>query len=93
MRKFSLGQVVWTAGINHTISENEQFTKEVLKALKQYVNGDWGILDKHDKKLNDDAVKYNNDRILAKYNTCEGSIYIITEYDRSVTTILFPSEY
>lgn len=34
-----------------------------------------------------------DDRIFARYNNEEGDVYIITEWDRSVTTILFPSEY
>lgn len=43
--------------------------------------------------MNDDAVKNSDDRIFARYNNEEGDIYIITEWNREVTTILFPSEY
>lgn len=43
--------------------------------------------------MNDDAVKNGDDRIFARYNNEEGDIYIITEWNREVTTILFPSEY
>lgn len=45
------------------------------------------------KKMNDSAIKNNDDRILAKYNYGETAIYIITEWDRSTTTILFVDEY
>ena len=43
--------------------------------------------------MNDDATKNGDDRIFARYNNEEGDIYIITEYDRSATTILFTYEY
>jgi hypothetical protein len=43
--------------------------------------------------MNDQAVKNGDDRIMGVYPTDEGDIWIITEWDRSVTTILFPSEY
>ena len=43
--------------------------------------------------MNDEAIKNGNDRILASYETSKGKIYIITENDRSATTILFTNEY
>ena len=43
--------------------------------------------------MNDEAVRSGNNRILASYETSKGKIYIITEYDRSATTILFADEY
>ena len=46
-----------------------------------------------DKQMNDEAIKSGNDRILAAYETSKGNIYIITEHDRSATTILFADEY
>ena len=42
--------------------------------------------------MNDNALK-DGERIVAVYNIGDDKIYIITEWDRSVTTILFPSEY
>ena len=42
--------------------------------------------------MNDEALEIG-ERIVAKYETCEGDIFIITEWDRSVTTILFTHEY
>lgn len=46
-----------------------------------------------DKQMNDEAVRSGNNRILASYETSKGKIYIITEHDRSATTILFANEY
>lgn len=46
-----------------------------------------------DKKKNDKAIASGEDRILASYKTSEGQIFIITEWDRSYTTIMFADEY
>ncbi len=54
--------------------------------------GDWGDLDPEDKQANDAAV-INGDRILSAYQVGEHKFWIITEADRSVTTVLLPSEY
>lgn len=91
--KFKIGQVVITKGVNANISESIEFSKFILESIARYRNCDWGNLGKEDWKMNDSAVENNDDRIFARYNNEEGDIYIITEWDRSVTTILFPSEY
>lgn len=91
--KFKIGQIVMTKGVNAKISESIEFSKFFLESIAKYRNCDWGNLGKEDWKMNDDAVKNNDDRIFARYNNEEGDIYIITEWDRSVTTILLPSEY
>jgi hypothetical protein len=86
---FKLGQIVATRGAMDEISEDE-----IKKALDRYVKGDWGELEEDDWKMNDEAVKHNNDRIVAKYKSREGVyFYIITEWNREYTTILLPSEY
>ncbi len=92
MNKF-LGKLVMTRGINNCIADDGNFAKEVLKALSRYKNHDWGKLCEEDKQMNDEAIKNGNDRVLAAYETSQGKIYIITEYDRSYTTILFSHEY
>ena len=92
--KFELGQVVTTAGVYGLIKEDDKFLDFVNDSLRRYCECDWGSLCEDDAKLNDEAVRLNNDRILAAYEK-EGlpKIWIITEYDRSATTILFPDEY
>ena len=52
-----------------------------------------GDLPNEDKRMNDSAIKNNDDRIVVRYNSEYGDIYIITEWDRSYTTILFTHEY
>lgn len=91
--KFNLGQVVMTRGIADRIENNEVFKTEVDQAFEKYVNCDWGDTCEDDAAMNDEAIKTGNDRTLAVYQTSEGKIWIITEWDRSYTTILFPSEY
>lgn len=93
MKKFELGQTVMTAGINNAMAEDLSFAQTVLTNLNKYIHGDWGDLSDEDKKMNDDAINSGDDRILAAYESPQGKIYIITEWDRSVTTILFAEEY
>lgn len=65
-----------------------------MGALARYMRGDWGDLGAEDREMNDNAVKEpQSDRILARYNLKCGSIYIITEWDRSYTTLMFCNEY
>ena len=87
--EFKIGQVVITRGISSHVVEDFQFYEFILESLKRYMSCDWGDICKEDKHMNDSAVKNNDDRIVARYN----DIYIITEWDRSVTTILFTHEY
>ena len=54
---------------------------------------DWGDLDDDDKRFNDEALQHG-DRLFSAYHLTNGTkIYVITEWDRSVTTALLPSEY
>jgi len=87
--KFALGKVVITSH-----AQNVLVKESVYQVLNQrYINCDWGDLTEADKKLNDYAVK-NGERILAAYRDDNGTkFWIITEYDRSYTTILMPEDY
>ena len=91
--KLKLGKLVMTRGINDEIAINEEFSKEILRSLARYKSMDWGELCEEDKQMNDRAIDMGDDRIFARYDTSKGIVYIITEWDRSVTTILFSSEY
>lgn len=96
MANFYLGQLVATAGVAEAMRENLDFDAFVQASLRRYLECDWGELPESDKKQNDSAVKNGNDRILAAYKKQGGKawkIWIITEWDHSATTILFPDEY
>jgi hypothetical protein len=87
---FQLGQVVATPGALEVIAAHELTP---LGLLTRHYNGDWGTLCEEDKALNDEAVKLGN-RIFSAYQIApDVKIWIITEADRSATTILLPSEY
>lgn len=92
---FQLGRLVSTAGVHQECNNDPVFAFNVHRCLDRYTKCDWGDMCEEDKGYNNDALKCG-DRILAAYlvpTTKETKkIYIITEHDRSVTTILFPEE-
>ena len=67
--------------------------------LRRHASGDWGELNDHDKRMNNEAVRYEGDlekqgRVLSAYGLQDNTrIWIITEADRSTTTVLLPSDY
>lgn len=92
--EFVLGNVVCTRGVADKMDSDKEFYKFVNSSFAKYMKGDWGDTCDEDAILNNDAVK-NGERILAVYihKPSDTTIWIITERDRSVTTILFPNEY
>jgi len=87
---FPLSQIVATPLCLHVISEAVQHPVDFLR---RHLAGDWGDLSDEDKRLNDEAVK-DESRILSAYKTTRGDrVWLISEADRSATTILLPSEY
>ena len=88
--KFPLGQVVGTPGALEAIKRAGQ---EPGFFLSKHVQGDWGMMDPDDKQLNEEALS-DGGRIHSAYKTLKGeSIWIITEADRSTTTLLLPDDY
>jgi len=69
--------------------KDEDFAFFITECMNKYLRSDWGDTCEEDWKLNDQAEKSGDDRIVARYD----NIFIITEWDRSVTTILFTHEY
>ena len=92
MGKFSLGKLVMTRAVHDKMNGDIDFAIGVLDSMERYRSCDWGDLCESDKAENEQALK-DGERILALYNIGSDKIYIITERDRSVTTILFPYEY
>lgn len=90
--RFRLGQVVSTQRVNGLIAEEQNFARFVAECLVRHTSGDWGDLCEADKRENEYSLgKYL--RLFSSYNYRDKKIWIITEADRSVTTILFPDEY
>ena len=95
MAKFEIGQLVATRSVHDLMQENPGFNYFVQSAFLKYRRCDWGDTCESDKAQNDSAV-INGERILAEYrhpDHPDWRLWIITEWDRSATTLLFPSEY
>jgi hypothetical protein len=88
---FELGKVVMTKGLASYFNKID--ANKVQEFLHKHVTGDFGQLDKSDIKMNNEAIKTGEDRILSCYEYYSKKIYIITEWDRSYTTIMFAEEY
>ena len=90
LARFSLGRVVATPGALKALEEANQ---NPLEFLERHQAGDWGELCDEDKDENEFSVR-NGFRILSAYRTRNNvKIWVITEADRSVTTLLLPHEY
>lgn len=90
--EFNLGSVVMTNGVATTIEEEKFSTLDLWEILSKYQSRDWGITNTMDQRENNRAVEQGN-RVVAKYNIKGIDIFIVTEWDRSYTTILLPEEY
>lgn len=93
-KKFDLGRMVVTKGVGEKMKEDRSFQVFVQVSIGKYVHRDWGQTCEEDAKANNRAIQ-NGERIRAVYKQprTDTTIWIITEADRSVTTILFPDEY
>lgn len=93
MSKFNYGEIVCTRVIDDRMKEDKEFTDFVNKSLNRHLNGDWGEMCVEDIVSNNEAL-ICGDRLFSSYNySNDEKVWIITESDRSHTTILFPSDY
>lgn len=93
--EFELGTVYLTRGVADLQERDRGFSAFVNACLLRYASCDWGDTCPEDSEANNDAL-VGGERILAEYRQADHPdwrIWIITEWDRSVTTILFPDEY
>ncbi|PLZ00074.1 hypothetical protein CY652_23015 [Burkholderia sp. WAC0059] len=86
---FRLGQIVATRGV---LAHLEHHGIAADAYLGRHVRGDWGSVPAADARANCLAVEHGA-RILSGYDVAGKRVWIITEADRSVTTLLFPEEY
>ena len=90
MPKFSLGQVVATHG---ALAALQKAQDRIGSYLQRHNNGDWGEVNAEDAAENELSLR-EGFRLLSAYTITSGiKIWIITERDRSATTILLPEEY
>lgn len=98
MSKFELGGLTVTSGVADRMETDKKFRNFVNLSLGRYINCAWGDVSEADRAQNNEAVENGEERIMGVYthktdDGTEEKIWIITEWDRSMTTILFPSEY
>lgn len=86
---FRLGRIVAMRGV---LKHLERHGIQADPYLRRHVRGDWGNVPPQDALANERAAKEGS-RILSSYEVACRKVWIITEADRSVTTLLFPSEY
>ena len=86
--KFSLGQTVITPTALGQLTQ-----ADVLRALTRHVAGDWGDVVPEDREANEQAITASA-RLLSVYRSASGvKFWVITEWDRSATTVLLPEDY
>ena len=83
---------IFTQRVHTAVNEDHGFAKDIVESIKKFCRNDWGTIEAEDKQINENALK-NGGRIFGAYTTCQGKIYIITEWDKSATTVLFSDEY
>jgi len=86
---FALGRIVATPGVLEHLATNGI---DPIPFISRHQHGDWGEVPPEDARENDLSV-LNGFRVLSAYKIAGKRVWIITESDRSVTTLLFPSEY
>lgn len=86
---FKLGRVLATPSV---LKHLEEHRINPIELISCHAVGDWGDGQAEDRMLNDQAVR-NGSRLLSAYEVGGGRVYIITEWDRSSTTVLLASEY
>lgn len=85
---FRLGQIVATPNALSKLSQ-----EDVLRGIQRHQSGDWGDVDAHDRAANEQAL-IECARLLSVYHSAAGlKFWLITEADRSTTTVLMPEDY
>ena len=83
-----LGQLAITPAAAAVLAHSE-----VVAALRRHASGDWGEVDADDRRANDKALA-DGTRLLSAYTAAGGTrFWVITEADRSATTVLLPDDY
>ncbi len=87
---FALGRLVATPG---ALALLRSAGEDLLpKLLERHRSGDWGDVPEEDTRENEFSVRHGF-RIISAYRVVGSKLWVITERDRSVTTLLLPSEY
>jgi len=89
--RFPAGKLLMTAGVDELVRQGRL---NPTPYLSRHLGGDWGDLSDNDRQQNDEALRSGEDRLFSSYQVAPSlKLWIITEWDRSVTTLLLPDEY
>ncbi|MBP7654952.1 hypothetical protein AB8Q08_22590 [Pseudomonas aeruginosa] len=89
--RFAPGDIVMTTGVAELV---QQGRLNPTPYLRRHLGGDWGDLEEDDRRQNDAALASGEDRLFSSYQVDRDlKLWVITEWDRNVTTMLLPSEY
>lgn len=86
--KFRLGRIVATPNALAHLRQDD-----ILTAIRRHQAGDWGDLDEHDRNENELSLQQGLRLFSVYHATCGDRFWIITEADRTITTILMPEDY
>ena len=87
---FPLGEMVMTTQALHAL---DTANTSAITLLRRHQCGDWGEIGVEDRAENEEALKIGN-RLMSVYTLRTGvTVWVITEWDRSVTTVLLPEDY
>lgn len=86
--KFRLGRIVSTPNALERLTQ-----EDILLGIQRHQSGDWGDVDEEDRQENELSLKQGF-RLLSVYHSAGGiKFWLITEADRSSTTVLLPEDY
>ena len=87
--KFEIGELVVTPQ-----AESHLTPRELARAIARHTDGDWGLVPPEDKDSNDASVVKGEGTLHSAYRSLAGErFWVVTEADRSVTTVLMPDDY
>ncbi len=86
--KFSMGRIVVTPAAEELLN-----AETLYKLVRRHNRGDWGDISEDDRQSNEDALKSEYVGFMSVYNLPQGTIWLITDAGRRVTTALTPSDY
>lgn len=98
MVAFKTGKVVCTQSIDRMMRNDPNFASWATVCLERHCSRDWGDISENDKEMNDESVRQEKeggfpDMLMSSYRFGTMEIWIMTESNRSVTTLLLPEEY
>ena len=94
--KFELGRLILTRRIYMAMDDEENINanpENIVGCLSSHSMGDWGDVCEEDGQANESALRYGRRLMSVHEAGLDEQVWIITEADRSTTTVMFPSDY